>query len=48
MNKEKTPEGISYLFLETAERLPHKDGKIVLDRNDPEQLAWAEGYEDEL
>ncbi|MCM3134585.1 hypothetical protein M3629_17485 [Paenibacillus polysaccharolyticus] len=41
----KTPEGISMNFLKTAKRLPRKDGKIVLDRNNPEHVAWAEGYE---
>ncbi len=41
----KTPEGISMGFLKTAKRLPRRDGKIVLDRNNPEHVAWAEGYE---
>ncbi|MEK3792932.1 hypothetical protein MKX42_14470 [Paenibacillus sp. FSL R7-0204] len=40
----KTSEGISKSFLKTAKRLPRKDGKIVLDRNNPEHVSWAEGY----
>lgn len=39
----KTPEGISMSFLKTAKRLPRKGGKIVLNRNNPEHVSWAEG-----
>jgi len=42
---DRTPEGISMSFLKTAKRLPRKDGKIVLDRNNPEHVSWGEGYE---
>ena len=39
----KTSEGISISFLKTAKRLPRKSGKIVLDRNNPDHVSWAEG-----
>jgi hypothetical protein len=41
----RTSEGISVSFLKHAKRLPRKDGKIVLDRNNPDHVAWGEGYE---
>ncbi|MNY39889.1 hypothetical protein D3C86_1745980 [compost metagenome] len=42
---KKTPDGINFSFLKSAKRLPSKDGKVILDRNNPDHVAWAEGYE---
>lgn len=44
-NSKKTNDGISMSFLKTAKRLPSKDGKVVLDRNNKDHVNWAEGYE---
>lgn len=45
-NKENRKEkGINPEFLKYAERLPTKNGKITLDRNNPSHVAWFNGYE---
>lgn len=41
--EKKTPKKraqISPAFLATAQRLPVVDGKIVLDRNNPQHVKW--------
>ncbi|PZT57451.1 hypothetical protein [Paenibacillus silvae] len=38
-------ENVRLSFIETAKRLPRRDGKIVLDRNNPDHVEWGEGYE---
>ncbi|WP_179198440.1 hypothetical protein [Paenibacillus amylolyticus] len=43
----KNSAGISVNFLKTAKRLPSKNGKVTLDRNNPDHKAWAEGYEND-
>ncbi|PYE51659.1 hypothetical protein DFQ00_102454 [Paenibacillus barcinonensis] len=43
----KNSAGISVGFLKTAKRLPSKNGKVTLDRNNPDHKAWAEGYEND-
>lgn len=40
-------ESLSSNFLKTTKRLPVENGKVALDRNKSDHVAWGEDYEDE-
>ncbi|GGG15489.1 hypothetical protein [Paenibacillus aceti] len=45
MEAMRDDEEVSSAFLKTAKRLPSIYGKVILDRNNPDHVNWAEGYE---
>lgn len=45
LEKNNNTTTLNLNYLNTAKRLPVKDGKIILDRKDSEHVKWAEGYE---